>query len=75
MKNKGIVKVGLTSTLVVTAFIGLGANLQKIRSHTKQLDQKVSKEVLVEFKEGNAKEHELMLKYLLAIHGKDLSKD
>ena len=60
--------------LGATALVGLGSHQQKINSNSKQVEKKVDKEVFQEFKEANANEHELMLRYLEAIHGEELPK-
>lgn len=73
-KQKGITRIGIPVTMLVVGLIGLGSQRHTIKTNSGEIKTKVSKEVFQEFKEANANEHELMLRYLEAIHGEDLSK-
>ena len=74
-KQEGLVRVAIPFiTLGILGLVGWGGHRENIKNNGIQVEKKVDKEVFQEFKEANAKEHELMLRYLEAIHGEELPK-
>ena len=73
-KQKGFTRFGIPTTMLVVGLIGLGSHRQTIKSNSAEIEKKVDKEVFQVFKEANATEHELMLRYLEAINGGKLSE-
>ena len=74
-KTEGVVRLAIPFiTLAIFGLVGWGGHKEKIRANEIKIEKKVDKEVLQEFKEANANEHKLMIRYLEAIHGEELPK-
>ncbi len=72
-KQEGLVRIAIPFiTLAIFGLVGWGGHKERIKANEIKIEKKVDKEVLKEFKEANANEHALMLRYLEAIHGKEL---